>query len=147
MRLIKSNNIESEYPKRHICDECGAELEYDKEDTHIGWMGYKCVTCPDCNRETVVSDQRAQPPTWNTTFYHTSTETGVIDIEDVKIKEYVDEVVKHLCSDKWKPGEFCTTRTGNLLVVGLKWTDGVDIYVTKDYWEDSIAPEDYRMVK
>lgn len=31
MRLIKSNNIESEYPKRHICDECGAELGYDKK--------------------------------------------------------------------------------------------------------------------
>lgn len=25
MRLIKSNNIEPEYPKLHICDECGAE--------------------------------------------------------------------------------------------------------------------------
>lgn len=45
MRLIKSNNIEPEYPKRHVCDECGAELEYDKEDVHIGWMGCECVTC------------------------------------------------------------------------------------------------------
>ena len=62
MRLIKSNNIESEYPKRHICDECGAELEYDKEDVHIGWMGCEYVTCPACDRETVVSDQRVQPP-------------------------------------------------------------------------------------
>lgn len=60
MRLIKSNNIEPEYPKRHICDECGAELEYDKEDVHIGWMGYEYVTCPACGREIVVSDQRVQ---------------------------------------------------------------------------------------
>lgn len=147
MRLIKSNNIEPEYPKRHICDECGAELEYDKEDVHIGWMGYECVTCPACDSETMVSDRRVQPPTWDATFYHTNIETGAVDIEDVKIKEYVNKAVKSLCSDKWKPGEFYVTSTGNLLILGIKWENGVEIYVTKDYWEDSIAPEDYGMVK
>lgn len=89
MRLIKSNNIEPEYPKHHICDECGAELEYDKEDIHIGWMGFECVTCPACNKEIVVSDQRVQPPTWKITFHHTSIETGAVNIEDDEIQEYV----------------------------------------------------------
>ena len=147
MRLIKSNNIESEYPKRHICEECGAELEYDKEDVHIGWMGFECVTCPACDSETMVSDQRVQPPTWKTTFHHTSIKTGAVDIEDVKIQEYVDDAVKHLCSDEWKPGEFYVRGTGNLLIVGIKWKDNVEIYVTKDYWEDSIASEDYGVVR
>ena len=147
MRLIKSNNIKSEYPKRHICDECGAELEYDKEDVHIGWMGCEYVPCPACDGETMVGECRVKPPTWKTTFYHTSTETGAVDIEDTEIQVYVDRVVKSLCSKKWKPGEFYITGTGNLLVLGIKWEDGVDIYVTKDYWEDSIAPEDYEMVK
>ena len=147
MRLIKSNNIEPEYPKRHVCDECGAELEYDKEDTHIGWMGCEYVTCPACGSETMVSGQRVQSPTWKETFHHTSIKTGAVDIEDDKIKEYVDKAVKSLCSEKWKPGEFYITKTGNLLILGIKWKDGVDIYVTKDYWEDSIAPEDYGLVK
>lgn len=147
MRLIKSNNIEPEYPKRHVCDKCGAELEYDKEDTHIGWMGCEYVTCPACGNETMVSGQRVQPPTWRTTFHHTNTETGAVDIEDIKIKEYVDKAVKSLCSEKWKPGECFVTRTGNLLVMGIKWKDGVQIYVTKDYWEDSIFPKDYGLVK
>lgn len=147
MRLIKSNTIEPEYPKRHICEECGAELEYDKEDVHIGWMGCEYVTCPACDSEIVASDQRVQPPTWKATFHHTSAETGAADIEDVKIKEYVDKAVKSLCSEKWKPGEFYATGMGNLLVVGIKWEDGVEIYVTKDYWEDNITPEDYGMVK
>lgn len=147
MRLIKSNNIESEYPKRHTCDECGAELEYDKEDVHIGWMGCEYVTCPACGRETMVSDQRVQPPNWKETFHHTSIETGAVDIEDVKIQEYVEKAVKSLCSDGYKPGEFYATSTGNLLIVGIKWEDGIEVYVTKDYWEDSIAPEDYGMVK
>lgn len=147
MRLIKSNNTEPEYPKRHICDECGAELEYDKEDTYIGWMGFECVTCPDCEREIAVSECRVQPPTWKTTFDHTSIKTGAVDIEDDKIQKYVNEVAKHLCSNEYKPGEFALTGTGNLLVFGVKWEDGVDIYVTQDYWEDSIAPEDYGMIK
>ena len=64
-----------------------------------------------------------------------------------QIQEYVNKVIKNLCSDEWKPGEFYVTGTGNLLIVGIKWEDGVEVYVTKDYWEDSIAPEDYEMVK
>ena len=147
MRLIKSNNVESEYPKYHVCVECGAELEYDKEDVHIGWMGCEYVTCPACGEETAVSDHRLKPPIWKATFHHVSIETGAVDVEDVKIKEYVDKVVKSLCSEKWKPGEFYAIGTGNLLVVGIKWEDSVEIYVTKDYWEDNITPEDYGMVK
>lgn len=147
MRLIKSNNIESEYPKRHICDECGAELEYDKEDVHIGWMGCEYVTCPACDSETMVSECRVQPPTWKATFRHTSTETGTVDIEDDKVQKCVNEVAKRLCSDEWKPHEFALTGTGNLLVFGVKWEDSIEIYVIKDYWEDNIAPEDYGMVK
>lgn len=147
MRLITSNTNKSEYSKRHICDECGAELEYDKEDVHIGWMGCEYVTCPACGSETMVGECRVQPPTWKTTFHHTSVKTGVVDIEDVKIKEYVDKAVKSLCFEKWKPGEFYIARTGNLLVLGIKWEDGVEVYVTKDYWEDGIASEDYGMVK
>lgn len=147
MRLIKSNNTEPEYPKRHTCDNCGAELEYDKEDTHVGWMGVEYVTCPACDKETMVGECRVQPPAWKATFHHTSVETGAVNLKDVKTQAYVDKAVKSLCSDKWKPGEFYITGTGNLLVLGIKWEDNVDIYVTKDYWEDSIALEDYGMVK
>lgn len=147
MRLIKSNNIESEYPKRHICDECGAELEYDKEDVHIGWMGCEYVTCPACNRETMVGECRVQPPTWKATFDHVCTDTGAVDVLDHEVQEYVNKVAKALCSDEYEPGDSAITRTGNLLIFGRKWNDGIEIYVTKDYWEDNIAPEDYGMVK
>lgn len=147
MRLIKSNNIESEYPKRHICDECGAELEYDKEDVHIGWMGCEYVTCPACGSETMVNDQRVQPPTWKATFDHVCTDTGAVDVLDHEVQEYVNKVAKVLCSDEYEPGDSAITRIGNLLIFGRKWNDGVKIYVTKDYWEDNIAPKDYGMVK
>lgn len=147
MRLIKSNNIESEYPKRHVCDECGAELEYDKEDVHIGWMGCEYVTCPVCGSEIMVGKSRVQLPTWKATFHHTSIETGAVNIEDDEIQTYVNRAVKLLCSDERNPGEFYVIWTGNFLVVGIKRMDGVDLYVTKDYWEDSIIAKDYGMVK
>ncbi len=147
MRLIKSNNIEPEYPKRHTCEECGAELEYDKKDVHIGWMGCEYVTCPACGSETVVGECRIQPPTWKATFDHVCTDTGAVDVLDHEIQEYVNKVAKVLCSDEYEPGDSAMTRTGNLLIFGRKWGDGVEIYVTKDYRKDSIAPEDYGMVK
>lgn len=147
MRLIKSNNIESEYPKHHTCDECGAELEYDKEDVHIGWMGCEYVTCPNCNCETMIGNKRIMFPTWKATFNHVCTDTGAVDVLDHKVQEYINKVVKVLCSDEYESGNSAITRIGNLLIFGHKWNDGVDIYVTKDYWENSIAPEDYGMVK
>ena len=110
-------------------------------------MGFEYVTCPACEKEIAVSECRVQPPTWNTTFHHISTETDAVDIGDDKVQKYVNEVAKCLCSDKYKPSEFYITGSGNLLVFGIKWEDGIDIYVTKDYWEDNIAPEDYRLVK
>lgn len=147
MRLIKSNNIEPEYPKRHVCDECGAELEYDKEDVHIGWMGCEYVTCPACSGETMVGGCRVQPPTWKTTFYHNCLDDETFGVSDHEVGNYVDAIVKALCSNKYKPGDSMITCSGNLLAFGRKGEDEVEIYIAKDYWEDNIALEDYGMVK
>ena len=147
MRLITSNTNKSEWPKRHICDNCGAELEYDEADIHIGWMGCEYVTCLNCNCETMVDSKRITSFIWKATFDHVCTDTGAIDVLDHEVQKYVNKVAKALCSDEYETGDSAITRTGNLLVFGRKWEDEVDIYVTKDYWEDNISPEDYGMVK
>lgn len=147
MRLIATNTATSEWPKRHSCENCGAELEYDEADVHIGWMGCEYLTCPNCNGETMIEGKRIQPPTWKATFDHTCAENGAVDVYDYEVGEYVNKAAKCLCSDKFKPGEFYVAKTGNLLVVGIKWDDGVDIYVAKDYWEDTVDVGDYGIVK
>lgn len=147
MRLIATNIATSEWPKRHNCENCGAELEYDEADVHIGWMGCEYVTCPNCNGETMIDGKRVMPPTWKATFDHICAENGAVDIYDHEVGEYVNKVAEALCSEAWKPGEFRLIKTGNLLVIGTKWDDGVDIYVTKDYWEDTVDVNDYGMVK
>lgn len=147
MKLIATNIATSEWPKRHNCENCGAELEYDEADVHVGWMGCEYVTCPNCNCETMLNGERIMPPTWKVTFDHTCAENGAVDVFDHEVGKYVSKASKVLCSDEYKPGEFYVVKTGNLLIVGLKWENGIDIYATKDYWEDNIAPEDYVMVK
>lgn len=110
-------------------------------------MGCEYVTCPACNKETMVNDKRIVPPTWKATFDHNYVGNGAVEVYDHEIGEYINKAVKVLCSDKYKPGEFYMVETGNVLIVGLKWEDNVDIYVTRDCWEDSIDVNDYDMVK
>lgn len=147
MRLIKSDNIESEYPKRHICDECGAEFEYDKEDTHIGWMGCEYVTCPTCGSEIMVGESRVWPPTWKATFYHHNAETCK-NINDDKVQGIIGQTFRVLKSADCDDGESYITSVGNLLVFGIKHDEGeIEVFVTKDYYTDTLFSEDYGMVK
>lgn len=37
-----------------ICNECDSVLEIAPEDSHIGWLGARFVTCPCCGKETMV---------------------------------------------------------------------------------------------
>lgn len=147
MRLIKSNNVEPEYPKHHICDECGAELECDKEGAHIGWHGYEYVTCPACDSETMADKCRVQPPTWKTTFHHHNAETCK-NINDDKVQRIISQTFRILKSADCDDGESYITSVGNLLVFGIKHDEGkIEVFVTKDYYTDNLLPEDYGMVK
>lgn len=146
MRLIKDSNIESEYPKRHICDECGAELEYDKEDVHIGWLGCKYVTCPNCNRETMLNGERIMPPNWPQTFHPTSAKLNAKYMPDEWIADEVSSMAKRLVNNV-SPGNFTVVSCGDSLIVGLKYTNDFDIYVTREYCSDTMGKEDYDIVK
>lgn len=146
MRVIKSQVKNSEYPKQTKCEYCGAELEYELQDEHIGWMGCKYITCPECNEESWVDENRVMEPNYPMTFHHVNVDNGAKEIGDKKTQEYVNEVVKYLIKNK---DEYAASLcTGNTLVIGFNnGEDGIEIYVTKDYWEDMLIPEDYYMVK
>lgn len=136
MKVIKKNEVETnEYPKRIVCDHCGAELEYDKDDEFIGLWGMECVTCPECNEDCFVSDHRVESPNWKTTFDHTNSDSAVA-INDEEIQGMVDKCYNRLMSPEWKVGEFYTTMCGDTLVFGIKFEDEVKVYVTRDYYED-----------
>lgn len=138
MRILNTNKIDSEYPKRCECPDCGAELEYDREDEYIGIFGINFVNCPNCGYEIDVNDKdtkRTIKMTWNKTFCHTCSDNGV-EISDERIQEMVDRTYNELKDEN--DGYYFTLATGNTLVVGLKNPDTTTVYVTKDYYEDTI---------
>lgn len=47
MKVLNQKPVaENDFPKRIKCDNCEAELEYDKDDMFIGKWGMKYVTLP-----------------------------------------------------------------------------------------------------
>lgn len=136
MKVIKSRLSTTE-PKRCICEECGAELEYEPHDTHVGWMGVDYVTCPECGRDTMVGEKRKAKPTWPLTFHNTCKENGTVDLAEEAVQDMVDKVVEALkeSDEEWT---YAMTSCGTVLVFGCKSNDGIEVYVTKDYWEDMI---------
>lgn len=136
MKVIKKNEVEtSEYPKRIVCDHCGAELEYDRDDEFVGLWGLKCVTCPECNEDCFISDHRVEPPNWKTTFDHTNSNSAVA-IDDEEIQEYIDKCYARLTSDEWKSGDHYLTGSGDTMIFGVKYEDEIRVFVTRDYYED-----------
>ena len=135
MKVIKKNEVEtSEYPKRIVCEHCGAEPEYDKDDEFVGLWGMKCITCPECNEDCFVSDHRVEPPNWKATFDHINSATAK-ELKNEDIQEYIDNCYKYLMNEA-KPGDFYMTGSGDTMVFGFRYEDTVDLYVTRDYYED-----------
>lgn len=61
MRII-TPATNSEWPKRHTCLQCKAELEYEKDDVYVGVYGLEYIECLNCGTENVVNEKRAAPP-------------------------------------------------------------------------------------
>lgn len=141
MKIIRSKvAVPKEEPKRCICEECESELEYTKDDTHIGWLGVEYVTCPVCGEETMVGEERERPPMWPATFHHVSS-ANADEMPVDTITGMVDAVVNTLTDSDELP-DFAARACGNAMVWGWKYSDGIDIYVTQDYWTDTIPPEE-----
>lgn len=136
MKVIKKSEVkETGYPKRIICDHCGAELEYDKDDEFIGLWGIRAVHCPECNEDVWIGDQREVSPQWKTTFDFTSAITAK-ELDDAEIQELVDKCYEKLTSDGWQPGDHYLTQCGDTMVFGVKYEDEINVYVTRQFWED-----------
>ena len=135
MKVINRNETkEADYPKRIICDHCEAELEYNEEDEHNGLWGMKCVTCPVCGEDCFISDHRVEPPNWKATFDHINSATAK-ELKNEDIQEYIDNCYKYLMNEA-KPGDFYMMGSGDTMVFGFRYEDTVDLYVTRDFYED-----------
>ena len=150
MRLIKSNNIKSEYPKRVFCDECQAELEIEESDVFVGEFGCYLFKCPCCGREVAIDGmERDTPPTFKQTFWHTYDDKSndTKHIEDDEIQQMINHCVSNLISDDVEAGEFSMQGRGDTVVYAFKYEDCIDILVTQDYYEDTLFNEDFGLIR
>ena len=152
MRLIKSNNIEPEYPKRVFCDECQAELEIEESDVFVGEFGCHLFKCPCCGREVAVDGiERDTPPTFKKTFFHYSaTKDGTVQskhIPDNEVQEMIDKCVRRLISEDVEAGEHTMEATGDTAVYAFKMEDCIEIIVTQDYYNDTLFEDDYGLIR
>lgn len=149
MRLIKSNNIKSEWPKRVMCENCQAELEIEENDVFVGEFGCHFFKCPCCGREVAIDGiERDTPPTFRQTFWHTFVDKSndTKHIEDDEIQQMINHCVSNLISDDVEAGEFSMQGTGDTVVYAFKYEDCIEILVTQDYYEDTLFEDDYGLI-
>lgn len=154
MKVIKNNyeNKEKEkmvenYPKLLICETCGSELEYNKEDFRIGEFGCIFVDCPCCNHDNLIEGEEFVLTKDNIDFpvhfHHCCEENGAVNCcTNEEIHGYIDKAINYFRENK---DEFAwTAEIGNLHMTVFRY-DGDESYyviVTNDYYSTYIPFED-----
>lgn len=141
------------YPRKHICEECSSELEYEKSDLRMGVLGCMHLDCPCCGYENMIEENEdtitltVDNVVFPTHFFHTSKEHRAVDCcdnETVKkeIRKGIDFLRKNREEFSWM------TAYGNLYIDITRY-DGDEnyvVFVSNDYYETYIpyADVDYK---
>lgn len=163
MKVLKDNYTKSNinetientkpYLRKIICEHCRSELEYEKSDLRIGFLGCAYLDCPLCNRENMIEDNEnsitlsKDNVEFPTHFWHSSKNTGAVDCcNDEEVKNAINRAIDYFRKNKNEYNWY--TCYGNLYVSVTRY-DGDESYevaVSNDYYETSIPfeREDYR---
>ncbi len=159
MKVLKNNyknvGIEEDiegiepYPRKHICEECRSELEYEESDLRMGALGCMYLDCPCCgygnmlegneNTITLTVDNVEFP----THFFHTSKENGAVDVcNNDKIRERIRSAIKYFRKNKDK--FVYQTESGNLFLVVFRYEGDEDyeVILTDNFYSTYIDFED-----
>lgn len=144
----KESNIDNinTYPRKFVCECCGSELEYNKEDIRISAFGCAYLDCPLCNRDNIIEDEEIDLTVDNvefpTHFYYTSKDEGAVDCcNNEEIKKCIKQAIEYFRENKEELYWF--TEYGNLHVHVTRW-DGdksYSVHVTDDYYTTYIPFE------
>lgn len=160
MKVLKNNYTEEmhtetmiePYPRVCVCDKCGSELEYEKSDLHMGFLGCMYLTCPLCKNENMMEENEGtitltkNNVEFPTHFYHTSKETGAVDCcNNKEVKDAINRAIDYFRENKEDYGY--STSCGNLYVHVCRCDgdENYDVVVSNDYYETYIPfeKEDY----
>lgn len=140
------------YPRKHICEGCESELEYDASDLRIGYLGCAYLDCPLCEYDNMLDeDEHSIKLTKDNIkfpehFYRFSKEANAVELSNNETEKYIRECIEHLRRDR-DDGDYYYTGTGDTRVIAFKCDDDEEYYVlvAKDSYEVEIPfeKEDY----
>ena len=149
IKILKdnSNNIEVKeeniamFPLKIKCSECDSELEITEEDTHIGWMGARFITCPCCGEESMVDELDGITLTKDNVEFplHYYSSKNAVSVNDDTINKWVKE-----CIDRFDPNDendwlrYAGSKDTMVFVFKFDEDKEYDVYVCKNYYETFI---------
>ena len=159
MKILKNNYTNTEieerarkinpYPRKHICEECRSELEYEAADLRMGALGCMYLDCPCCGYDNMLEENEGTITLtvdnieFPTHFFHTSKENGAVDCCDndsVKgeIRRGIDFLRNHREQSDWM------TAYGNLHIDITRHNgdENYVIFVSNNYYETYIPYEE-----
>ena len=143
--LIKNSKI------RIHCSECDSELEITEEDTHIGWLGARFITCPCCGKEAMVDELDGITLTKdNLEFpvHFNRTTKGLRHVVEINSDEIIKEIQRGITYFRGNKDEYYWyTSYGDLFLIVFRYSGDEEYFVmvTKDFYETYIPfeREDY----
>lgn len=154
MKVIENNYKSKTKPVKNIsesiiayCDNCDSKLEITEEDTHIGWLGARFVTCPCCGQESMLDEMEGITLTVDNIefpvhFSRTNKDSGAVEISDEDIVKDIKRAINYFRTSN--DDDWCWfTEHGEVFVAVYK-LDGDDEYyvvVSKDYYSTYIPFE------
>ena len=148
---INSNKPVSPSTIHTFCEHCDSELEFTKDDTHIGWLGAAYITCPCCGNESMVVELDGIALTKdNIEFpvHFLRCNKGMRYVKEVSNEEVVKEICKGIeYFRKNKDEYYWYTSRGDLFMILFRYAGDEEYFVvvTKDFYETYIPfeGEDY----
>ena len=117
------------------CPNCQYTISYTEDEVERVENDSLGVICPNCNESIVL--EHIEPFTFPDTFYHFGTRESSVCLNDNEVQHYVD-IVKRKLQQECQVGDYTFTGSGDTMVFGFKFEDEDVIYVSKNYWEDSV---------
>lgn len=158
MKILKDNSknnvVKREMLPKTIttfCDNCDSELEITEEDTYIGWLGTRFITCPCCGEESMVEELEGITLTKDNIkfpvhFKRTNKDLkNVKEIDNDEIAKEINKAITYFRENKDEYSWYISY--GDLFVIVFRYEEDEDYFVlvTRDFYETYIPfeEEDY----
>ena len=131
------------------CDNCDSKLEITEEDTYIGWLGARFVTCPCCGEESMVDEMDGTTLTVDNIefpiyFHRVNKNLGAKEVYNEEIVRDIRKAIRYFRTDNSDDTGYYFIEYGEVFMTVYKLDDDDEYYVvvSKDYYHTSISYQD-----